>query len=53
MIVWVLNWWGAALFCLRHGFWCAHTDWSPWELYDLGRAKHRHCWGCGWWESTG
>lgn len=26
--------------------------WGPWELYDLGRAKHRFCARCGHFEST-
>ena len=29
-----------------------NPGWGPWELYDMGRAKHHWCERCGHYEST-
>lgn len=31
---------------LRHGHWCEHPNWGPWELIDMGRTKMRRCPDC-------
>lgn len=52
MMLELLNRWGALRWRLRTGGWCEHTAWTSWTMADLGRAKVRHCTGCGWTEVT-